>query len=187
MKHSNAPRMSKRMQGQLNQEDKPQVAAETEKPLSAGEGQESAVSGEEKQPETASNLTPETVQHLESEGESSLQAKMDQMEKIEVGGGQNKIDIEKALAASQDGPKLIQERIEAAEKIMAETVWPQAVVNGTVGPQPDGSFNVLVSIPEEYVSGVLEAADSSQSTPNQWGSERFLEYLEAYYTPPKGS
>ena len=54
------------------------------------------------------------------------------------------------------------------------------------GRESNGSLVAIVTIAEEYVSGVEEAAATDGRTVDQWVSERFAEYLEAYYSPAKG-
>ena len=68
------PKMSPRIKAQLNQQVKPQVAAEVEKPLSTNEVQETAVSEpiqdvveSSEQAVSGHNLYPEKVQNLDAE------------------------------------------------------------------------------------------------------------------------
>jgi len=83
---------------------------------------------------------------------------------------------------------LVDQSIETARKV-AETLKPgQSLRFDAAGnrQQPDGTLVVALTISEEYIAGVEEAARTDGRTVDQWCTERFTEYLEAYYTQPKG-
>lgn len=225
------PKMSPRIKAQLNQQVKPQVAAEVEKPLSTNEVQETAVSEpiqdvveSSEQAVSGHNLYPEKVQNLDAEegdrcsredgfeavsetiseflGEddglgliatekttpdelAEMLAKSVEPEPETFARAMPFIDfsvVDQAIATAQAGFAIPKDKHEAemAELELSNLQYAQIE---RLGPQPDGSFNIVVSIPEEYVAGVMDAAQSAERTPSQWATERYVEWLEAYYTP----
>ena len=51
------------------------------------------------------------------------------------------------------------------------------------GLQADGTLRVSITIAEEYVEGVRQAAEADNRTVEEWCSEQFGFYLEGYYSP----
>jgi hypothetical protein len=54
------------------------------------------------------------------------------------------------------------------------------VVEG-VGPQPSGDYGVLVTVPEQLVSGVLGQAELDGVSPSEWLNVRVGEYLSQWF------
>jgi len=211
------------MKEQLNQQDRPKVSAESEKQVSANEGQETAsnepiseVLDPSEQAETGSNLEPETVQILDSEEglrcseegfEAISEAVFESLTEAEAETfpevPQETVDLAKMLQASAEQEtavkslNLVDQAIETAKKayypIIAVGIPTLEEIDEQIkkyriilGPQPDGTLSVLVRISEEYIAGVEEAARTDGRTVDQWCTDRFQEYLDAYYTPIKG-
>jgi len=181
----------------LNQQDTPKTQAQPETELSATEGQEttvleavSAYFAPEKQPETGRNLDPETAPLEAPEVEIVFQ----QSETENPSFSQESVDLAKALADSAE--------LEAEPEVLARAMPERNLVDQAMetakladwadrslskpAPEADGSLSVLLKISEEYVAGVEEAAKTDGRSVDQWCTERFQEYLEAYYSPTKG-
>jgi hypothetical protein len=56
----------------------------------------------------------------------------------------------------------------------------------TVGPREDGTFGIVVSIAEGYMEGIRQQAASDRMTPEAWVTQRLEEYLETWWSPPRG-
>jgi hypothetical protein len=62
----------------------------------------------------------------------------------------------------------------------------EIVIGGTVGERSDGTFGMVLTIAEGYIDPIRQQADSDGVTPEEWVSQRFNEYLETWWSPPKG-
>ena len=50
-----------------------------------------------------------------------------------------------------------------------------------LGQQPDGSYKLVVAIPEGYIEGVKTQAELDNMTPEEWVSFRLAEYFEQWW------
>jgi hypothetical protein len=193
--------LSKRIREQLNQSVADNSHNKDEKPLSTDEGQGEAVleavlgvSETVETPEKGYNLESKIVQNLDSNEvvnipqQAANEAIFDEVFEptAEV------LDLQKML---QDSAEVVTKAPCSAKTISSEDLdavlrsAPQPKIQlmaSEVGVQPNGSYKVVVSITEEYVSGVLSAAESAERTPDQWATEQFQWFLDSYFTPNKG-
>jgi hypothetical protein len=57
----------------------------------------------------------------------------------------------------------------------------------TLGQQPDGSYKLVVAIPEGYIEGVKSQSELDNMTPEDWVSQKLAEYFEQWWFAPKQS
>jgi hypothetical protein len=200
------PYMSKRIKSMLNQEVTSETKAEPETPLSVAAVQEAAVSA----PIQADIRAPEAGQstpHLETETEIEPVQNLDSAENSKITGGAENgpeslqetpfsppagdlAELGRALAESREQEQPVKPVFDQKkhEAMMAEIERStnQYATDDCLGMQADSSLRVAITIAEEYVSGVEEAARTDGRTVDEWTTERFAEYLEAYYSPAKG-
>jgi hypothetical protein len=50
-----------------------------------------------------------------------------------------------------------------------------------IGPQPNGDYGVVVTVPEQMVSGVLGQAELDGVSPSEWLSVRLADFLEGWF------
>lgn len=62
----------------------------------------------------------------------------------------------------------------------------RVVLSSSVGQRSDGTFGLVVSIPEGMIEPIREQAASDSVTPEDWVSTRLLEYMESWWSAPKG-
>jgi hypothetical protein len=55
-----------------------------------------------------------------------------------------------------------------------------------IGENPDGTFGLVVTIPEGYIEPIRGQAESDGVSPEDWVSTRLNEYLESWWSAPKG-
>lgn len=55
-----------------------------------------------------------------------------------------------------------------------------------LGPQPNGDFRIIVTIPEGYVEGVRQWAESDGLSMEEWLDHRLSDYLETWSSPARG-
>ena len=195
------PHLSKRIREQLNQSVTDNSHNKDENPLSTDEGQEEAVLGDVSEvsetvetPEKAHNLESEIVQNLDSSEVVNIpqqEAKKAIFDEV-LEPTEEVLDLQKML---QDSAEAVPEvpcyaktiSTEELEAVLRSAPQPKIQLRpSALGVQPDGSYKVVVSITEEYVSGVLSAAESAERTPDQWATEQFQWFLDSYFTPNKG-
>lgn len=63
-----------------------------------------------------------------------------------------------------------------------ERLWSSGV---TLGQQPDGSYKLVVAVPEGYIEGVKSQAELDNMTPEDWVSQKLAEYFEQWWFAPK--
>ena len=56
-----------------------------------------------------------------------------------------------------------------------------AVITSQEGPQPNGDYGIVVTVPEQMVSGVLGQAELDGVSPSEWLSVRMGEMLEDWF------
>ena len=56
-----------------------------------------------------------------------------------------------------------------------------AVITSQEGPQPNGDYGIVVTVPEQLVSGVLGQAELDGVSPSEWLSVRMGEMLEDWF------
>jgi hypothetical protein len=61
-----------------------------------------------------------------------------------------------------------------------------ATITPTLGQQPDGSFKVVLTIPEGYIEMIREEANNSQQTVEQWVSGQFGSTIESWWSRAQG-
>jgi len=62
----------------------------------------------------------------------------------------------------------------------------QTATTPPVGPRPDGTFGMVVTIPEGMIEPIREQAQSDGITPEQWVSLRLQECFDVWWYPTKG-
>ena len=79
---------------------------------------------------------------------------------------------------------------EEKEISVAESANPETDLDALIGqskpsPEPDykGQLTVTVTIPEGLEDAIREAAEIDDEGVDGWVQKRFIEYLEAFYTP----
>lgn len=70
--------------------------------------------------------------------------------------------------------------------------WPERTEThmGTVvnlGEQPDGTFKIVVTIPEGYIESIRQQAEVDHETIEEWASKNYSEYLEGWWSPPRNA
>ena len=55
-----------------------------------------------------------------------------------------------------------------------------------VGNRQDGTFGIVVTIPEGYIGPIRDQAESDGITPEKWVSDRLVEYCESWWQPATG-
>lgn len=55
-----------------------------------------------------------------------------------------------------------------------------------LGEQPDGTFNLVLNIPEGLIEPIREQAASDGVTPEEWCRIRFVEMMDSWWEGPKG-
>ena len=63
----------------------------------------------------------------------------------------------------------------------------RVIITQPLGEQPDGTFKIVVTIPEGYISSIQQQADSDHETPEQWVSKNFAGWLESWWAPPRNA
>lgn len=115
------------------------------------------------------NLEPETqpgtLQNLESEGEPEPAASVALQDVLERS---KEKEPERAKMPS---------RIMPAEE--AKNYRPD------LGEQPDGSFNVVLTVGEGYIEAIRQEAEAHGKTVKQWCDEQFNFFLQSWWQPPK--
>ena len=54
-----------------------------------------------------------------------------------------------------------------------------------LGEQPDGTFKIVVTIPEGYIEPMRQQAESDHETLEEWASKNYSEYLASWWSPPR--
>jgi hypothetical protein len=55
-----------------------------------------------------------------------------------------------------------------------------------LGERPDGTYGLIVAIPEGMIGGIMAQAESDKVTPEEWVSVRLSEMLEGWWQPAQG-
>jgi hypothetical protein len=55
-----------------------------------------------------------------------------------------------------------------------------------LGLQKDGTFGIVLTLPEGLIDPIREQAESDKISPEEWCRMRFLEYIESWWSAPKG-
>jgi hypothetical protein len=59
------------------------------------------------------------------------------------------------------------------------------VVNPKLGTQSDGTFRMIVAIPEGLIDAIIDQAGYDGVSPEEWVSERVGEYLQQWWSPAR--
>ena len=62
-----------------------------------------------------------------------------------------------------------------------EEMEPKGEWQDERGPQPNGDYGIVVTVPEQLVSGVLGQAELDGVSPSEWLSVRMGEMLEDWF------
>lgn len=52
-----------------------------------------------------------------------------------------------------------------------------------IGERPDGTFGLVVTIPEGLIEPIRQQAESDRVTPEEWVSTRLVEYMDSWWQP----
>jgi hypothetical protein len=66
------------------------------------------------------------------------------------------------------------------------SILPDGQIATRIGLQPDGSWNYVINIGEEYHEAVRQWASGEDLTPEEWLSRQLVSYLESWGSAPKG-
>jgi hypothetical protein len=59
-------------------------------------------------------------------------------------------------------------------------------IGGTLGPRADGSYGIVLTVPEGYWDAVQQWAEADGVTAEEWCNMRFTEFVETWSSPAKG-
>lgn len=158
-----------------------ETKAVIDKPTTEGqpEGVEEAVLEPQDQAQTPPNLKPEIEDAAEAET-GDLEAS--------VADNDSATDLEKALAESAeviDGEFADVDEI-ATTKRLTKYGAKQLLTSYGLGPQPDGSHKVAVTIQEGYWEAVQQWAEADGVSVETWLTDRLYEYVSTYGQAPRG-
>lgn len=100
--------------------------------------------------------------------------------------------VEEGRAIRLDDPRYVHYSIAEIEAAMNKgasvSIAPDGKVNlgGTLGPRPDGSHGIVLTVPEGYWEAVQQWAESEGISPEEWCNMRFVECIEVWGQPAKG-
>lgn len=145
-----------------------------------------------KQAETSPLATQETVQILDSEQgcttadpnlEKALQESGEvidaEFEEVAEPSAADLDAVAAELATQQE--TAAQESIHLKARSVGMTTWPS-----NLGPQPNGTLKVSVTIEEGWVSAVQDWAREADVSVERWLSDLVQSNIEAYAVPAKG-
>lgn len=157
--------------------------------VSADEGQQEApkqvVEGTGEAVQSGSRLEADSVQNLEStenSGDASVAtAGLEDLMRDSVDAlTPNEVRDKNELPASFEGGIAGHRDVVIATKDHA--LLP--LVGTVLGEQPDGTFKMIVTVPEGHMGGIISQAESDGVTPETWLSTRLADYLESWWAPP---
>jgi len=181
--------------------------AETEELVSTESGQEETavepVLEASEQIETSHTLEPQSEEEniVASQAELSPILGISNLEEM-LSQSQEEAAEKESQATNLFPPKIVQElesinkRMEAGERIEIVGSIPQDLAKGflkqiqtaitpPVGPRLDGTYGMVVTIPEGMIEPIRGQAESDRVTPEEWVSTRLGEYLEDWWQPAK--
>ena len=148
-----------------------QESASSEAVLSVSEGAENGGQMEIENPAVLEpSVAPSEVNNLGPE--TDLEAAMNHQEDISQGEKRRPTiaELEDVLASGRE-----------YEVVQNEDGSIRAEVK--VGPQPDGGYKAVVTIPEGWWEPITQWAQENGVTPEQWLSDRLYEYASSYGSP----
>jgi len=112
-------------------------------------------------------------------------------ENVETGCISNE-ELKRRESAEEAIPTINPVSISELEDAMSKNRHIEILPNGTttigpeVGQRSDGTFGLVVTIPEGLIDPIQQQAESDGATPEDWVSTRLTEYLESWWSAPRG-
>lgn len=162
-KHHNKNRVGLGMKPRGNNPGQAKAAAETESAVSADAGQQQA---------------PQDPQNMPSEqAPSGSSLEVQNSDSGEAASVSPEAELADLMAKSQRPKEQEQGGLTSIQDIVEEAAG--------IGKRPDGTFGMLVTIPEGYLDPVKEQAASDGVSPEEWMSTRVVELLENFWSPAR--
>lgn len=104
--------------------------------------------------------------------------------------GENPVVAEGAKSRFTPSGLIASATIEDIEELIGRVpvhIAPDGQVTAfPIGQRSDGTFGLVVSIPEGLIEPIRQQAESDRVSPEEWVSTRLVEYLESWWSAPQG-